>query len=154
MQGFDQLGGDHSTVLKYFDVGPHSLSVDEREAYQRFRGQFLHQVEALERIRDGWASEADRRVAETLRESAQGPYRLTAVEQHVWSTLIKLGCNPAGPQPSRQTDEGVFWQDLIDWENLYPQRQTAWRSKQSAAKFPRASASILPKRMCRDTLCP
>ncbi len=120
MQGFTTLGGDVAVVLRYFDAGPQSLSPLDRDIFVNARAQFRNEIEALEKIRDQWASADDQRIAAHFRARVRGPYPLTAVGQDVWSSLLHIGCNPAGSQPSRQERATTSWKHLIDWHHLPP----------------------------------
>ena len=122
MQGFAMLGGDLVVAIKYLDEGPETLSLEEQSAFRRFGEQFRDDFNAVRNCRDGIDSEADRHRVANLRARRHGPYRLTAVNEHVWSRLLLLGVNPAGPQPSREKNSEIgSWKDLIDWRRESPQ---------------------------------
>ena len=122
MQGFERLGGDLVAVLKYLDTGRSSLSGEEQDALRRFNRQFPDDMEAINNVREGCDREEDRRTVAALRQRVYGPYPLTELEKEVWSRLLWTGCNPAGPQPSRQRyAEASFWRELIDWDKMPPE---------------------------------
>ena len=124
MQGFERLGGDLVAVLKYLDHGRQVLSAEEQEALRRFNRQSPDDMEAINNVREGCDREEDRRVVAALRTRVRGPYPLTAVEQEVWASLLQIGCNPAGPQPSRQLyAEAGSWRELIDWGKALPEEK-------------------------------
>ena len=119
MKGFAQVGGDLVAALKFLDQGPASLSQKEDEARRRFADLFGADMDAIRNVRDGCDRESDRQRVAALRTRIRGPYALVAVEEDVWARFLQLGCNPAGPQPSRQksdTDGDMSWTALVHWD--------------------------------------
>jgi len=123
ISGFDQLSGDFGVALKYLDDGPKKLSEGERQAWQRFKQQFCDDADAIVNRSAGIASKDDDQRVDQLRERANGPFRLTAVDKHVWQTLLKLGCNPGGPKQSSLEQNNCSWKQLINWEPFPPREK-------------------------------
>ena len=64
---------------------------------------------------DGWAEESDIHELDTYFANIGG-VRLDNIEDRVFSAMIKVGINPAGPKPSvAQNMNGGSWDELFDF---------------------------------------
>ena len=116
IDGFGWVGADVQAFLKFIDQGYKALSPEEDAARKRYRDANASRAGALRDLKDGEDTLENRRIDTEIRRGAAGPYRLTAAQSLVWKSLLKLGCNPAGPRPSHTQDEdGRLWTALFNW---------------------------------------
>lgn len=136
VRGFGELTRETEVVLELLEQGHQSLSEQQHRSLRRYSELFPDVAMAVHRVTSGWAAnEDDHARVEHLKTTRGGPYPLATVEEHVWQSLLRLGCNPAGPHPSfqrrkvgidqdRETGEGdVVWLELIDWRRELPTRR-------------------------------
>ena len=116
LQGTGKLGGDKTAFQKLHNEGPSSLSDDEKVAVRRFCAQNPTIAAAFNNVRDGLDDDRDRAMVRQVEMSGEGPYGLTEISTVVWSDLLKLGINPAGPHPSLSARVGGKWErpDRLD----------------------------------------
>ncbi len=132
---FDRLGGDAAAFLKFVDLGLEALSPAENEARRRYAKQSPDFADAIREVKNGDPTVEDRDLDRQARAAVGGPFHLETVSTDVWNTLLRYGCNPAGPMPTRQQRwiqlndsegrgrkrkdgtrrEPHFWTELIDW---------------------------------------
>ena len=118
IDGFGRVGNDVRAFLKFIDLGAKAPLPEEDAARKRYSEANASRANALRDLRDGEDTPENRRIDAEVRCGADGPYRLSAAQSLVWSSLVRLGCNPAGPRPSHSRDENDhdrLWTELFDW---------------------------------------
>lgn len=71
-------------------------------------------ADAVRNVRLRIASQQEHEMAERLCQTVGGPYPLVELASHVWTALLSLGSNPAGPSPALQRRDGIAWFSLFD----------------------------------------
>jgi DEAD/DEAH box helicase domain-containing protein len=115
VEAIARAGEGRRAAVAWAERGPAALGDSERSAFTAFRRAFPEDADAARNVSDRIADTADLRRVERLRRTTSGPYPLTEIEAHVWSRLLALGTNPAGPGPSVARRGDIVWEALIDW---------------------------------------
>ena len=140
VRNFGRLGGDLRAYLKSIDnLGKlKSLTVEEREARDRFVDANPAKVRALSDLKEGDDSPKNVRVDAEVRAGVDGPYRLSEVQSGIVGELLRLGCNPAGPRPSHARGpepNRQHWSALYDWSGDRPRAKDAADLFDGALRF-------------------
>jgi len=118
MRSFNKIHQSKKVFIKYLESGTRNFSEDELKIFKEFRDLFPIEINAIKDKSDGIASDTDDKIINQLIQYKNGPYRLITASKMVWDDLLRLGVNPAGPQPSFQKNESdakETWKDIIDW---------------------------------------
>lgn len=62
--------------------------------------------------------------------SSSGAQRLDKIEEKVFQSLLSLGINPAGPRPSLEKLNNVYWYNLFDFQNLRFKKELDFNAEQ------------------------
>lgn len=93
------------------------LTPEEVSEFRRLSGKTIYRP-ITDKIRDewdGWAEESDIQALDAYFANVGG-VRLDNIEDRVFSAMIKVGINPAGPKPSvAQNINGGSWDELFDF---------------------------------------
>jgi hypothetical protein len=140
IDGFGRVGNDVRAFLKFIDLGSKALRPEEDAARKRYSEDNSSRANALRDLRDGEDTPENRRIDAEVRRGADGPYRLSAAQSLVWNSLLRLGCNPAGPRPSHSRDEDDkdrLWTELFDWQADSPRIKDEASLLESQKRFRR-----------------
>jgi DEAD/DEAH box helicase domain-containing protein len=112
--------GDASAFLKLRKHGSAALNEDERRAASRYSTANASLRQAYEDRELGIADESERKQIHDFESSANNLIPLAELNDRVWTSLLRLGINPAGPHPSLQSREAGTWYDLFNWDSTPP----------------------------------
>jgi len=112
--------GDASAFLKLMKNGRTALNEDERRAASRYSTANASLRQDYEDGELGIANQIQRTQIHDFESSANNLIRLAELNDRVWTSLLRLGINPAGPHPSLQSRDSVTWYDLFTWDSSPP----------------------------------
>lgn len=97
--------------------------LSEDNAYKTYAQLLLYKLAGLEPNGDD---------VKTLNAffSSSGAQRLDKIEEKVFQSLLSLGINPAGPRPSLEKLNNVYWYNLFDFQNLRFKKELDFNAEQ------------------------
>lgn len=112
--------GDASAFLKLMNHGGVELNEDQRRAASRFSKSNASLRQAYEDRKLGIVNPQQLKQILEFESATNNLIPLAALNDRVWTSLLQLGINPAGPHPSLQSRDAGTWYDLFDWDSSPP----------------------------------
>ncbi len=117
IQQDDDISADITLARRWADGAKKS---ENQAAFRRLKERFGPTFDGLLAV---WL-DGDGTTAAAAEASLVEPPTLRSLVPKIQERLVRMGVNPAGPQPSRQNYAGRAWHDFYDWSTGIPRVRT------------------------------
>ncbi len=124
MKASKDSNNSNDIAIKFFNDGASSLTEDELNIYRNWKSNNRKINDYFHELKDEMIIDSDKeKLLHWIHEQESGTQaiELSVIRNKIRQGLLKLGVNPAGPQPSVQKDtikdDTIHWHELYDWDS-------------------------------------